>query len=255
MKNRDINLLLALDHQKVNARKGKGISIVVPILVIVLVAVAMGAGYSYFYNNTSEIRAQKEAIELYLSDPATTAAYNESLSAQSESARMAAEMSALRDVILNITSYPNLTGGDLDQVREIAGSRIKLAPMTYDKTSGVLSFNATSDTVTGVPLFVAQMRISGIFSDVQYQGYSESVRTEPGKPRIKYDENGVPYEIPTTLEFKEYNFAVTALVHASTPIIPPQIGGPGYAPGGSVTSPGDDFPQGGGSAGVAGGEK
>jgi hypothetical protein len=226
---KEINLLLAMDRQKVSSRKNKGVSIVVPIVVVVLVAVAMGAGYSYFYNNTSGIKAQKEAIELYLSDPATTAAYNESLTAQSEAARMTAEMSALRDVILNITSYPNLMGGDLDQVREIAGSRIKLSVMTYDKTSGVLSFNATSDTVTGVPLFIAQMRISGIFSDVQYQGYSESTRTEPGKPKIEYDETGAPYEVPTTLEFKEYNFAVTALVNAPTPYIPPQISGPVYS--------------------------
>jgi hypothetical protein len=222
---KDINLLLAMDHQKTSSRKSKGVSIVIPIVVIVLIAVGMGAGYSYFYDRTSGAKAQAEVIRLYLSDSTTQTAYNESLAAKSEAERMTAEMSALRDVILNITSYPDLTGGEIDQVRETAGSRIKLETMYYDKTTGVLSFRAISETVTGVPLFIAQLRITGIFSDVQYAGYEETTRTEITY-YLEWDPGIWDYrEVEKRTDYTEYNFAVTALVNAPTPYIPPEIGG------------------------------
>ncbi|MDR0875333.1 MAG: hypothetical protein LBN12_03890 [Clostridiales Family XIII bacterium] len=244
-KTRDINLLLAMDRQKSSAQKGKGVGIVIPIVVIVLVAVGMGAGYSYFYSNTSEVKAMKKTIELYLDDPATQAAYNESLTAKSESERMTAEMSALRDVILNISSYPDLQGGDIEQILETAGSNVRLEPMSYDKATGVLLFGATGKKVTDVPLFIAQLRITGIFADVQYTGYATNI----GYISKQVWDDGIWDYREEQIPFEEYHFGVTALVNAQTPYLPPSIGGPAYSPDGNTASPGEGGAAGGGSLG------
>ena len=45
---------------------------------------------------------------------------------------------------------------------------------SYDAASGVLQFNATSNTVIDIPAYVRALQNCGIFSDVDYTGYQST---------------------------------------------------------------------------------
>ena len=240
---KDINLIAAMDRKQQKAKAEKASAIRLPILVLILVALLLGLAYYYLYTNTNELEEQKEALSLYLNDPRTQAEYSESFRAQEEAALMISQASELEQVLLNLSSYPDMYGGDFHLIYEYAGDRVAVSGVAYDRLSGVLSFNAESVTVTGVPIFVSQLRISGIFADVKYEGYSERIiqTTTAGKtisewvpdlgadgqPMIDLAGNEMGHWVETTptttKETKSYVFAVTALVRAPEPRLP----GPG----------------------------
>jgi len=240
---KDINLIAAMDRKQQKAKAEKATAIRLPILVLVLVALLLGFAYYYLYTNTNELEEQKTALNLYLNDPITLADYNESFKAEAEAQRMMTQAGELERVLLNLSSYPDIYGGDFHLIYEYAGDRVVISGVNYSRTTGVLAFEAESYTVTGVPIFVSQLRMSNIFSDVKYEGYTERVLETvtqgqtirewvpelgaDGKPMVDAagNEMGFWQEItPTsTTQSKSYVFAVTALVREPTPRLP----GPG----------------------------
>jgi len=248
---KDINLLTAMDRKKQKAKAEKATAIRLPILILILVALLLGVAYYYLYTNTNELEEQKESINLYLDDPTTTADYNESFKAQAEAQRMVTQARELESVLLNLSSYPDMYGGDFHLIYEYAGDRIAISGVNYTRTTGVLAFNAECNAVTAVPIFVSQLRMSGIFADVKYEGYTERITSTTttgttvrewipdlgadGEPM--YDANGNQMghwqeTTPTsTSTSKSFVFAVTALVNAPNPRLPgpgESVNGAGY---------------------------
>ncbi|MDR3305838.1 MAG: hypothetical protein LBS85_07455 [Clostridiales Family XIII bacterium] len=219
IKQKDINLILAMDR-KAGDTSGKAGGRVL-ILVIILIIVLCGAGYSFYYTEMNVLKGQAETVELYLNDPTVQAAYEASFAAQDQARRMTAAMEELTSVLINLSGYPDMNGEQFAEIYGFAGTRVALTGMTYNRSSGVLQFNAACDTVTGVPIFITQLRMSGIFSDVQYQGYTEVVTSIPGQPIVDVDpETGVETITPTTIEKKAYNFSVSCLVKHPQPELP-----------------------------------
>jgi len=246
---KDINLIAAMDRKQQKAKAEKATAIRLPILILILVALLLGLAYYYLYTNTNELEEQKEYLSLYLNDPRTQADYNESFRAQEEAFRMITQASELEQVLLNLSSYPDMYGGDFHLLYEYAGTRVDISGVNYTRTTGVLAFNAECDAVTGVPIFVSQLRMSGVFEDIKYEGYSERVTSTTTEGKVirewipdlgadgepMYDSNGnqMGYwqeTTPTsTTTSKSYVFAVTALVKAPEPRLP----GPGESVNGS----------------------
>ena len=54
------------------------------------------------------------------------------------------------------------------------GSGITVEFTSYDAASGVLQFNATSNTVIDIPAYVRALQNCGVFSDVDYTGYQST---------------------------------------------------------------------------------
>jgi len=246
---KDINLIAAMDRKHQRAKAEKATAVRLPILILVLVALLLGVAYYYLYTNTNELEEQKASINLFLNDPITQADYNESFRAQAEAERMITQASELERVLLNLSSYPDMYGGDFHLIYEYSGDRVEISGVNYTRTTGVLAFNAECVTVTGVPIFVSQLRMSGIFSDVKYEGYTERITTTTtqgttvrewvpelgadGLPMVDAAGNEMGFwqeTTPTTTrEYKSYVFAVTALVNAPEPRLP----GPGESVNGS----------------------
>jgi len=237
LKYKDIDLLAAMNNRQKIEQGEKKTASRLPILVIIMVLFMVGGGYYYLHSEVKSLEEEKNTIDLYLKDPATLENYNASLRLQAMADYMIGQKDSLGSVLLNISSYPDLTADDFHTIFEYADVYVKLSEIRYDRNTGVLSFDAESSSVTDVPIFVGQLRRSGIFSDVRYEGYTEIVNenTEETTPRreLRRDEFGNPVfnpltdepvydEIPQTRTNteKSFLFAVTALVKAPEPRFP-----------------------------------
>jgi hypothetical protein len=242
LKYKDINLIAAQDRRLKVAKEERAVAVRQPMLILILVLLLLGLGYYYLHAQTIVLEKEKNRLVDYLNDPITIADHNESLKLQDAALRMVAQKDELERVLLNISSYPDIQGGHFHTIYEYASGRIDISNVRYDRTKGVLSFNAVSDTVTGVPIFVAQLRMSYIFEDIKYEGYTEQVQSFseslPPKPEPRRDEYGNQVINPITEEpvydlipqtrswtVRSYAFAVTALVKAPEPSLP----GPGMS--------------------------
>ena len=72
-------------------------------------------------------------------------------------------------------SYPDLTSSLLNRI-DAAGSSsgITVEFVSYDSSTGILQFNAISDTVIDIPAYVRALQDSGVFSSVEYTGYQST---------------------------------------------------------------------------------
>jgi len=237
LKYKDINLLAAQDRRYKIAKEKKATAIRLPALILILVLLLMGGSYYLLYKETSSLEKEKEGIAAYLNDSATKADYARSLRMQDSAMRMVDQKESIAEILLNLSSYPDMTGDDFELIYGYAGERVRISGVAYDRITGVLAFDAECELVTGVPIFVAQLRMSGIFEDVQYEGYSEHIYSHseelPPKMEPRMDEFGNPVinplteepvmdEVPQSRAFSEksYYFAVTALVKAPEPKLP-----------------------------------
>ena len=234
LKYKDINLLTAQDRKLKVVKESKAVTVRLPVLILILVLVLLGAGYYSLYGQVSELEKKKKDIELVLEDTVKIADYNESLRLGDEAQRMVAQKDELEQVLLNLSSYPDIYGSDFHLIYEYAGDRVAISGVTYSRQTGVLSFDAECDTVTGVPIFVTQLRMSMIFDDIKYEGYTERVvtTTHEGETTREWIPQLGPDDLPQfdingnemgywqedsttyTRTKKSYVFAVTALVRA-----------------------------------------
>jgi len=280
LKYKDINLLTAQDRKLKIAKESKSVAIRLPVLILILVLVLLGWGYYSLYQQTSELEKKKSLIEQNLNDPIWIEDYSESLRLGDRAQIMVAQKEELQRVLLNLSSYPDMQGGDFHLIYEYAGKRVAISGVHYDRQTGVLSFNAECDAVTGVPIFVTQLRMSAIFDDVKYEGYAERVVTTThqgqttrewipqlgpdDKPQLDSNGNEIGFWQENTSTYtkttKTYVFAVTALVRAPEPRLPGSgegvygifgsgdgSGGGGYG-GGSSDNSGSGFNNGGGTS-------
>jgi len=242
LKYKDINLITAQDRNLKLAKEKKATAIRLPAFILILVLILLGFAYYFLYTETSALEKEKEVLAAYLNDAATQADYERSVKMQDLASQMLNQNEEISRILLNLSSYPDMTGDDFELIYELAGEGVRITNVSYSRAEGVLAFDAECEIVTGVPIFVAQLRASGIFSDVRYEGYAEHVYSLseelPPKMEPRLDEFGNPVinpmteepvmdEVPQSRAFSEksYMFAVTALVEAPEPELP----GPGQS--------------------------
>jgi hypothetical protein len=217
-KNRELNLLLALDRSKVRTSGGSGAKLI--ILLIIIVILAFAAAAVFYFMETSELEDQKNTSEVYLNDPTVQAAYDESNRAQAQAMQMQAESSELVSAIANLKTYPDIRSSQWKKLFRIAGGRVTLSGFAYDRTTGLLTFAATTESgPTRIPIFIAELRTSKIFSDVTYEGYAGSTTpaTPPEyemiiDPETGLEEQGPPIPGTGAPESRTYAFNVSCLV-------------------------------------------
>ena len=219
IKQKDINLLLAMNAGP--AKKEVGSSGRILILAIVIVVLLVAAAFAFLYIQKNTLENEKNIINDYLQNPATVSAYNESLSAQSDATRMQSQSDQLEQVLLAISSFPKITSAYNSEVFRIAGDRVDVSNFTFDVQTGVLNFDATSDTPSGVPLFIAQLRLSGMFKDLQYAGYAETGSTIPGTTTT---DPTTGQTTTSNVSVSEYSFSVSCLAPTPVPTLPPSLG-------------------------------
>ncbi|MDR0817754.1 MAG: hypothetical protein LBN35_03855 [Clostridiales Family XIII bacterium] len=210
-KNRELNLLLALDRNKIKAPGGGNKLFVV--LLIVIVVLAFAAAAIFYFLETANLQNEKDMALVYLNDPATQSAYNESNQAQLEAMQMQTEAGELAGAIENLKAYPDLKSSQWKKFFRVAGGRVNVSGFSYDRTTGLLTFSAETSSATRVPIFIAELRTSGIFTDVTYEGYTGGTTTETvtsGGSQVAADGTTAP--VQTTVSKTSYTFSVSCLV-------------------------------------------
>ncbi|MDD6424210.1 MAG: hypothetical protein PUF92_01890 [Subdoligranulum variabile] len=125
--------------------------------------------------HTALMRGQASDLRAWCADEQNLTSYQQSLQDQQAAdtyhrlADYANGVSALLD------SYPDLTSSLLNRI-DAAGSSsgITVEFTSYDAATGVLQFNATSDTVIDIPAYVRALQSCGVFSGVDYTGYQST---------------------------------------------------------------------------------
>ncbi|MDR1421908.1 MAG: hypothetical protein LBI64_03475, partial [Coriobacteriales bacterium] len=172
---KDINLY------RVMTTKGKKAP-VLPILVTLLVIVALGAalysGFLYFSTTAADLTAQRDELDRYVHSSRTGAAYQESQNYQQLANSMAELAGSVKNTLVALSSYPDVSYETYTKIMELAGWDIVITDLSYDRRSGILSFSVSSEGVSNLPRFVAALRATGLFADIQYRGYVKSTYSE-----------------------------------------------------------------------------
>ncbi|MDR1088189.1 MAG: hypothetical protein LBL23_02805 [Coriobacteriales bacterium] len=173
VRQKEINFLTVLvgrrTRKKINAS-----TLIMPCVLLLVVLVGVGA-FTYLSMATAQIDAQSDTIREYLNSPDTTRQLAEAQSTDTEAKSMAALAETTAAPIDNLASYPDLTTAQYTQILEYAGANIQLSTINYTRDTGSLTFSGTTEYVLSISTFIAQLRNSGLFSDVVYLGYSGSV--------------------------------------------------------------------------------
>jgi hypothetical protein len=159
-----------------------------------------------------------DELQATIDNPATLRQVTQAQQMQTQATTAQAEADSLVTPLESLATYPDLTSADIRRVYGLAGRSVVISGFTYDRTTGVLSFSASSGAVRGVPLFITSLRDSTIFSDVGYVGYDVS-ETAPVEI-VEYDEDG--NVVAVTHPVRLYSFRVQALVAPKTLVDPVQ---------------------------------
>lgn len=208
LKQKDINLLLALEKGGTSSAEAKQKKKILIIIGAIILVIAVLAGLYFF--KIMDLNNQKEEALSYVNDPAVISAYSEA-NKQKEILKAAEERAQwLSSLLETIDGYPQMNSKKFSQVYGYAGSRISINSLEYDNPTGTLTFEAQSNSATGVPIFVAQLRVSGIFDDVTYEGYTNATTEEVTGTTVNPD--GTVTD--SVLTKQHYAFRVNCLVKA-----------------------------------------
>lgn len=170
IKQKEINFLTVLTGRSAK-KKLSPRSLIMPGVVLVILVVGVGM-FSMLTMDTNRVEAQSDVIREYLDSPETNRQLMEAANLESQAQYMSYLAEETVSPINNVSSYPDMTRANYEALWGYAGANIELGSLRYDRTTGVLSFTATSDYVLSIPTFISQLRNCGIFSDVSYSGYA-----------------------------------------------------------------------------------
>lgn len=208
LKQKDINLLLVLEKggsSSAEAQKRKKILLILAIIILVVAAVA-----GFYFFKIMGLNNQKEEALSYVQDPAVQSAYSEANAQKEKLTAVEERAEKLQSLLTTIDGYPKMNSKKFSQIYGYAGGRIEISAIQYDSSNGTLFFEAKSGSATGVPIFVAQLRMSGIFEDVTYEGYTNTPIEEVTGTTVNPD--GSVTDNITTQD--QYTFNVNCLVKA-----------------------------------------
>jgi hypothetical protein len=178
-KTKDINFLTALTAAEGGRHRAKkGVNAL--IVLIAFVAMASAGFFAWNHIQQNSLIAEKTALESYLDDQQVVAQYAQSEQTRNEAAGLEAKAKVLEGAVSGVATHPDLSADQIRQIFSIAETRAELNDFAYDRETGQLAFSATCEKATDVSLFIAQLRLSGIFADVAYEGYTGNTTSVAG---------------------------------------------------------------------------
>lgn len=170
VRQKEINFLTVLEGRRAKRRLDPRALVMPGVVVLILLA---GIGIAVLlYLNTSQVNEESDAIRAYLNAPDTNRQLSEAADIGAQAQAMANRAEGVATPMENSGTYPDLTSEDYRRISDYAGVNIELYTMSYDRSTGILKFTATSSYVSSIPTFISQLRGSGIFTDVSYSGYA-----------------------------------------------------------------------------------
>lgn len=165
---RDINLKPAPEGAE-NAEALRGIwkQMILPAACLVLCLAVTGvlAGIRAFREHqTDDIREWMQSEEVQ-------SRYAQVRELEDERDRTANAVTSIGYTDENLATYPEVDTGVISRIETAGGRNIEITLQSYDKDSGLLYFEATSEEVINIPDYVLQLENTGLFYAVDYTGY------------------------------------------------------------------------------------
>jgi hypothetical protein len=211
---KDINLLSVMRRKRPRINP---FAIIIPILVFVALGTAVVMGVLWFGNRITSLTLERDSLQSYIDSARLNDSQAETDRLRMQAEDMAFKANEVKSVLYGLSSYPDLSGEDFQVIFDYAGTTIELSGFTYDRRTATLSFSATATSVHAMPVYVQSLRECGIFSDVQYTGYVNSIRSVPGNTVTDEDGN----ETVVNIEISEYRYDLTCQVAKPQPFLPP----------------------------------
>ena len=168
-KKEDINLV----KKYTKSIKGKGTSINTGklLLIAIILGVCVVASAAVLGLNFMK-QKQIAKVESYINDQKNQEAYADALQKQSDANRMQSSVSLGQSIWGAIQSYPLPNSKVQQEIIACAGSDVSITVNSYDDKTGVYALTATSGNVTTINEFIARLRESNVFADLEYSGYT-----------------------------------------------------------------------------------
>lgn len=212
---KDINLLAVMTQRKSRINP---LAVIIPIAVFLALGAGIFFGTIWYTTNMAELTFQRDDLKRYIESARVTNSQDNTRALRLAAEEMQLRANEVRETLYNLSSYPDLHGEQFQAIFDYAGDEIELSGYVYTRVSGTLSFSATSERVSRMPVFIQNLRESGLFSDVQYQGYVMGTRTESGTPVL---DRTTDMMVTPTYTVTEYLYEVTCRVTTPTPALPP----------------------------------
>ena len=111
-------------------------------------------------------------IEDWIQSDSVQEQYNAADKLKKQSDTLATAQNQVEQMKQNLDTYPDLTEEMIAKIVDVGGSDMTVSVQTMDAESGVLTFNAVSKKVIDIPGYVSKLQKTGLFSAVDYTGYS-----------------------------------------------------------------------------------
>ena len=213
VRQKEINFLTVL----VGSRGKKTInlrSLLIPGALLLVILAGAGA-FAYLHVTTTHIEEDSGIIREFLNSPELNRQLTQASSLSDQTSQMESQAQSATIPMENLGTFPDLSSAQYQQILDFAGVNITLNAMSFDRTTGILQFAASSDYVLSIPTFISQLRTSGIFSDVSYAGYSGSAAPSSILSNSTDREDGSVFTAPA------YSFSVQCSVKPPAPPPPP----------------------------------
>ncbi|MCL2806557.1 MAG: hypothetical protein FWD27_00090 [Coriobacteriia bacterium] len=173
VRQKEINFLAVLSGRRVK-KKLELRSFIMP-LVLLLIALVGLIIFFLLQSSAAEVKAESNEIRDYLNSPETERQLVEAAQVESDARAMSIAAEQVAVPMEYLVGYPDMSANNYSRMRAFAGPQVELSTLSYDRNTGLLAFTASSDYVLSIPTFIAQLRSSGMFSEVSYSGYSSNV--------------------------------------------------------------------------------
>lgn len=141
----------------------------VPVLITLLIcAISYAVVAGMNANVSADISALNGQIESIQSS------YDEALAVQQQSDDLASAITQTESAKTNLALYPTLTTDKIERIQDVGGSDMTVSVQGVDIETGALNFSAVSREVIDIPVYIRRLSNTGLFSSVDYTGYSYS---------------------------------------------------------------------------------
>ena len=144
-----------------------GRQMILPAAVFAVGLAAAGVLFGirvYRESKTADIREWMQSEEVQ-------SGYQKVRALEAAEERIVNAVSSLRYTERNLATYPTVDSGVTDKIELAGGRDIEVTLQSYDKESGILNFEATSEEVINIPEYILKLQNTGLFYAVDYTGY------------------------------------------------------------------------------------
>ncbi len=140
-----------------------------PVFVL---TVAVLLAWAVIVRLSVDVQTDIDAVNAYLTAPATEAQYEQSVEKQDALSGIRAALAEVRTLTDSLGTYPAVDETVVRAIGAAGGSAVTTVLRGYDSATGALDFEASSAEVIDIPSYVLSLEQTGLFERVGYGGYS-----------------------------------------------------------------------------------